>query len=78
MRRTGLIVVGLFAVAAISWAVWPREAPVQVDRSSAPVIDFAPVDVRATGAQQGLTMTGVVKDPSGTTPTCPSPRSAVI
>jgi hypothetical protein len=52
-------------VAGVS--VWLRlaDAPAAPTTEAAPLPEFAPVDVRATGGQQGLTLTGQVRDPGG-------------
>lgn len=67
MRRWILLVLAVVAVAGGLWVwLWPGEpeAPAAV-ADTAPLPDFAPVEVRATGAQQGLTLTGTVRDPQG-------------
>ncbi|MFO0600025.1 MAG: carboxypeptidase regulatory-like domain-containing protein [Myxococcaceae bacterium] len=62
----------LIAVVALGAGLWwalssgVSSGPTSPDPGSpAPVADFAPVDVRASGNQQALTLTGVVKDPTG-------------
>lgn len=65
MRRWLFLVGASFAVGLLSWWAWPAAS---VD----PIVDapdteprFEAVDVRATGEQQGLTLTGVVRSPDG-------------
>lgn len=67
MRRWLVIVLGVLAVAGgLAVWLWPDErvAPPPV-ADGAPQPEFVPVEVRATGAQQGLTLTGTVRDPHG-------------
>lgn len=66
MRRWWIIAVGLAAAAlALGW--WLREPPEAppVAVVEAPEPTFAAVEVRAGAAQQGLTLTGVVRDATG-------------
>lgn len=65
MRRLLLIVSVLLAAALLAWAVWPRPEPAPEVVEAPPAHQFTPVEVRASGAQQGLTLTGTVLDPSG-------------
>lgn len=67
MRRWLLLLVSVVALAGgLAVWLWPDEPPPDpVTEKTAPLPDFAPVEVRATGAQQGLTLTGTVRDPQG-------------
>lgn len=67
MRRWLFIAIGLVAVITAAVVLWPSEPePVEpVAEPAAPVPEYKPVEVRASGAQQGLTLTGVVRDPKG-------------
>lgn len=65
MRRWWFVIGGVLALAVAAFVLWPgagAETPQAVD--DAP--KFETVDVRATGTQPGLTLTGVVKSPDGT------------
>ncbi len=64
MRRWWFVIGGLVALGLAALLLWPSPvvAPEVPDDASP---RFEAVDVRATGTQQGLTLTGVVKDPGG-------------
>lgn len=65
MRRWWLILGGLALVAVATLLAWPRTVEPLVEQPTDTTPEFTPVEVRATGSQQGLTLTGVVKDPTG-------------
>ncbi|MFZ5443205.1 MAG: carboxypeptidase regulatory-like domain-containing protein [Myxococcota bacterium] len=67
MRRWWFILAALVAVGVAVFVFRPPAPAPQTDPEPTPVAsaDFTPVEVRATGAQQGLTLTGVVKAPDG-------------
>ncbi|MEW6431078.1 MAG: carboxypeptidase regulatory-like domain-containing protein [Myxococcota bacterium] len=67
MRRWLLLLVSVAALAGgLAVWLWPEDPPpAPVVEAPAPLPDFTPVDVRATGTQQGLTLTGTVRDPQG-------------
>lgn len=66
MRRLLLLLASVVALVAGLWLSsddGPAETP--PNEVAPPLPDFAPVEVRATGTQQGLTLTGTVRDPHG-------------
>jgi hypothetical protein len=67
MRRWWLLlIVGLVAAVGATSALWPaRAAPAFVEPEAPLPPQFHAVDVRATGARQALTLTGVVREPGG-------------
>lgn len=67
MRRSWLfIIVALVVAGGVAFTWWPRpDEPLVVEQGADPTPKFDAVEVRATGAQQGLTLTGTVKDPGG-------------
>lgn len=66
MRRSWpFILFGLLIAGAVAFTWWPSpDEPVVVAQAD-PTPTFEAVEVRASGAQQGLTLTGTVKDPGG-------------
>lgn len=67
MRRWWFILAALVAVGVAAFLLWPEPAtPIVEDQPALAVPEFKAVEVRATGSQQGLTLTGVVKGPDGT------------
>lgn len=66
MRRWWFIIFGgLVTVFVAAFLLWPRPVEPVVDTPAEPAPQFQAVEVRATGNQQGLTLTGVVKEPGG-------------
>ncbi len=66
MRRWILIGVTLSLALVATLGLWPRGHQRTSSVSATPAeADFEPIEVRALGSQQGLTLTGTVRDPSG-------------
>ena len=66
MRRWWwFLLAGVVALGVAAFMSWPRAVDPVVETPPEPSPEFKSVDVRATGSQQGLTLTGVVKDPGG-------------
>ncbi len=66
MRRPVVIGASFAALAGLTVAFWPRpEAPTPTAFPAEPEPEFHAVEVTAAPAQQGLTLSGVVKDPAG-------------
>lgn len=66
MRRWWIVISGgLAALLVAGLLFWPRDTEPLVEESAPPPPEFQSVEVRATGTQQGLTLTGVVKAPDG-------------
>ncbi|MFT3707979.1 MAG: carboxypeptidase-like regulatory domain-containing protein [Archangium sp.] len=78
MRRWWFILGAVVALVSLAVALWPRDVVAPVDQaandSQLDAQQFAPVEVRATGTQQGFTLSGVVKDPTG----APIPNAEVF
>lgn len=64
MRRFIFLAVALLAVAAAAWVFWPRDSNESLDE---PVVAqmFTAVSVESPAGQQGLTLTGTVRDANG-------------
>lgn len=66
MRRWWFVIPGgLVAALVAGFVLWPKVTEPAVENPVEPAPQFQPVEVRATGTQQGLTLTGVVKEPGG-------------
>ena len=66
MRRLWFIILGvLVTVLVAGFLLWPQDIEPVVETPVEPPPQFQAVEVRATGGQQGLTLTGVVKEPGG-------------
>ncbi|MDP1828489.1 MAG: carboxypeptidase-like regulatory domain-containing protein [Archangium sp.] len=66
MRRLWFIIFGgLVTMVVAAFLLWPRTIDPVVEPPVEAPPQFQAVEVRATGTQQGLTLTGVVKEPGG-------------
>ncbi len=66
MRRWWFIISGgLAALLVAALLFWPPPSDLVLEESAPPPPEFQSVEVRASGTQQGLTLTGVVKAPDG-------------
>ncbi len=66
MRRWWFIIlVGLVTALAAGFLLWPETVEPVAELPVEPPAEFKAVEVLATGLQQGLTLTGVVKEPGG-------------
>ncbi|MDP2272174.1 MAG: carboxypeptidase-like regulatory domain-containing protein [Archangium sp.] len=66
MRRWWFFILGGLVTALVAaFVLWPQTNDPVVEPSAEPPPQFQSVEVLATGNQQGLTLTGVVKEPGG-------------
>src|SRR4051812_23696172 len=72
MRRWFVIGGAAAGLIGLAVAFGPRNEPAPLIAAEEPVPEFHPVDV-TSAAQEGLTLSGVVKDPSGN----PVPKATV-
>lgn len=65
MRRWWFVIGGVVVLGVAAFVLWPSPGEPQLEQPAEESPRFEAVDVRSTGSQPGLTLTGVVKSPDG-------------